>query len=59
MHKELSVDVGEGFVVETPLGDVTVTVAAVEGDEVRFEILGPEEVLATIDAAASPLARAA
>ena len=51
--------VGEGLIIRAPQGDITVTVAAVEGDEVRFEVSRPEEVLATIDAAASPLARAA
>ena len=51
--------VGEGLIIRAPQGDITVTVAAVEGDEVRFEILGPDEVLAAIDAAALPLARAA
>lgn len=59
MHKELSVGVGEGITLQTPLGDITVTVAKVGDGEVGFEVLGPEEVLAALGDAELPLARAA
>ncbi len=41
-------EVGEGITIESPYGDVSVTVIEAEGDEVKLQVEGPEEVLCAL-----------
>jgi len=40
--------VGEGIFIESPYGDVSVTVIGTEDGEVQLQVEGPEEVLSAL-----------